>query len=390
MATEPVKRSWQEIAKEQAAKRKAGFGATPNFGGKSGVKGPSAKAMKQRYWSPAELGTRIRLVPVSEDDPWFVYYQRWHKVGSMTVPVISNSQNGLLNVPDLVYHLACEKESDELLAKPMYAITVLLLEDFHKVEKTSQKGAKFAEYVRCMGRDSRGKVRCDHCTAGVPKVFGQQRYYSLSQWGRERLLEEIGKLPGRCAACATGELSLASYVCGGCKGTLVDLTTTVVTDEDKEFLSSGEALTCNLCGKDCVPEAVYECVIPDGTSFREGCANPKRIAPASIFDYDFTLRATKNAAGKLSDVAISSFSEKKVYALQGYMTRPMPLAGFLSYEPLVDQAAKLHIEIPFEDVAEAEDYLASYFAPKTPAGATQAERPEEADADAVDWAATQQ
>ncbi|MBM3203489.1 hypothetical protein FJZ55_06265 [Candidatus Woesearchaeota archaeon] len=376
--------SWEEYRKQQKDLR-AKFTGSGGGKGFKGTKGsaPQAWMLRAKYFAPGERPTRVRLIPTSPQDPFHLYYNKWweNKVTNKRAPVISNSRNGELEVPDLVFYYASAQDNPQLLAVPTYAITVLILETFHKVERRSAKNTAYFDFVRCAGLDRYGKVACDMCRQNVETVFGQQRYWSMSNMSKDELMDELNGLTHRCANCGVGELQTYAYECAKCGKEIANrYNDTELTDGDVAVLDN-EAVECQHCGETTPARKLYECMTRVGTGYKEGCSKPtKAPATATPFDYDITLVGEKTA--NITKPTITAFAPARTYEIPGYMLQPMPFTSFLSYMTLEEQSRALGLPNPFDSAAEKAltDYFASKSAP-TPSAASAGE----ADPDSIPW-----
>lgn len=368
------------------AEKGASKGGGGGGGGRNGL--PPAFVLRFKNVQLSETPTRLRLIPTSPDDAFYLYYQRWAEVNGKRSPVISNSHNGAKNVPDLVFWQSVETDNPDLLANPTYAISALVLEQFHKTQVPAKKPDKdgkprtFEKLVRCQGVDIRGRSKCDMCKDNVPTQFGDIGYITLSSAQKDQLVGLLEQLPSRCAGCFKGEAIAFAYECPECQHVLLDrYQDENATDDDMAFLYSATA-DCPNCHKNVWATPIYECQEKQGNEYAKGCDKPQQIGADSIFGYDIRVAWKKGSKGVAAVISIPSFSEQKEYEIGATLKQPMPFDYFLSHMPLDEQARALGIINPFgaEEAAEVLSFFSQSTRPVA-SGAT----PEEADAHSVPW-----
>ncbi len=350
-----------------------------------------------QYIDPPESGVFGRLIPCNPDEAFHTFCERWtERPDGTRRPVIGNSRNNELPVPDLVYYLAAEYDDPKLLARTMHAITFVVLDWYHNVPRAGKPGkdgkARFYdEFVRCAGKDRHGRSRCSICAseeqqrlAGKevkPRVFGQAKYLKLSNQQRDQLLDELDSLKKRCASCGVGEVATFRYDCPECKSVLLNrYDTPDVSDEDLDLLENG-SLECPDCHKEIRAEKVLECTRHIGEAYKPGCSNPTKLPPETgLFDVDIMLACTKY------EFHILEFSPQRQFEhLPANLNEPLPLYDFLSYMTLKEQAEAMGIVNPFGEDEERE--LEAYFAKNAPSrtATPSSAGAEEADPDSIPW-----
>ena len=387
--------SWSEYQNKQKGLRtKLSRGA----GGKT-----PAWVMRMKYFNASATPVKVRLTPMNREDPFFLYYTIWTpKIGDKSrKEVISNSHNGDLPVPDLVWYRADTKQDHKLLAQEKYAIPVTELGDYHEVPRTVAKAdgkeRTYINYEKCLGIDRFKKSlckRCDENAAGLraypdkavkyPLTFGLQKYWAFNGKGRDQFVNELKRLRSRCMGCFKGELEVYEYNCQHCGGVLLNrYNDPDASQEDIDLLDAGvEHVECPSCKKPTTGVKKYECGIQAGTSFTKGCANPTPLDPSvNLFDVDITVIANGY------DVEITEFELRRSYPqAPATLNLPLPLPDFLSYMTLQEQSNALGMPIPFDNVEACEKVIVDYFSQNQNATATPSEAPsEEADAGSIPW-----
>lgn len=349
--------SFEQFQKNQAKLRQDKFGDNP---GGSKIQ---PWQMRMKYFFPSDIPTKMRLIPTTPDEPFYKYHQAWITTGTRKVNVIGNSHNGEKPVPDLVYYYAIEEGNDDFLTKANYAITCVVLEQFHPIKKASasDKSKSYTVYERCLGKDIRGRVRCDECKKNSETSLGQQYYWSMGARTREQLTDLLDNLKHRCVNCFRGTLMVNSFECPSCKETIADLGQDDVSDEDLQALHEAD-IDCPHCGKSVRATENSQCVLVRGSgenaTYDEGCGKPTRgPVQEDIFAYDIELRSVK--VGNNYMLEIDKFWPITKVAVPEGMLRPMPLPLFLSHMTLKEQADKLGKANVYGD--DGEKRVAAYF-----------------------------
>ena len=381
--------SFYEQAKTTGAALNAQRGGGGGGGGGRNGK-PPMNSLRYKTARLSETPTRLRLVPLNPDEPFFLFYQRWVEGGGKRAPVISNSHNGVKKVPDLVYYQSITQQDPKLLAAPTYALTVVVLEDFHKTRVPDKNGKKdkqgairmYDQLERCMGVNKFGKTNCDYCREGVPKQFGDQQYISLSGQQRDALLEMLPELDTRCAGCFEGEIVPYAYTCPECQHCLVDRYKDDVSEDAIQKLLA-EDQVCPKCRKTVEVEVQIECQKKRGNEYVDGCKNPIQLPyTGDIFGYDIALTVKKGSPGVAPIWTITGFAEQKDYGLPHAMTSPMDFEYFLSHMTLAEQGRILGIMNPWGQAAE--DAVTAFFS-TSERSAPSAATSEQADKHSVPW-----
>lgn len=188
-------------------------------------------------------------------------------------------------------------------AKPYYAVSGWIEEDFHlvDVENSGNDGGTHKERWRCTGRG------CEYCR-DWPIVFGKKFYMEISpgQWVHSfhSLHKNIGNTSCRCG----GTIYVTSFVCAKCKELVLDVSTYCDCGSDDVVLNTETGqVTCDKCGKSWsgfytehqkVYEASteqYKCkcghtghLTPTRVCSTEGC----KVDPYGVFDCQLTVRMT--------------------------------------------------------------------------------------------------
>lgn len=350
-------------------------------------------AMRMQYFSPSKIPTRIRLVPQNPEQLWFKYTGKWIKVTDPKTGqqvsrfIVGNSHNGTREVPDLLYYYAIENQKPELMASESDAITVVVLEEFHEVEKGRTKNDKpYYDYVRCMGKNRFGQSVCEHCNKGVSKVFGQKKHWSMWPSARKLFEQQLAELADRCVACNKGMVSVYGYTCPNCGGELANHYTRAIDPEIEQSLRY-EEVECHHCGKIGLANQLVECVVRHGEGdevvFSEGCGNPKRPEPVeNVWDYDITV--VEETVGKSSRTVITGFTPRQEYPqLDKEKERPY---DFIFFERMTieEQSKLMGRPIPREwgDEKSIQQMMDQYFADLRGSAAV---APDEGDSDSKPW-----
>lgn len=350
-------------------------------------------AMRMKFFSPGQIPTRIRLIPQNPEQLWFSYYSKWHKSNDpqtgkqVNRNVIGNSHNGAREVPDLLYYYAIKQQNADLMASEQFAVTVVVLEDFHEVEKGKSKaGNPYYDYVRCTGKNRFGQSVCELCNQGVKKTFGQRLHWSLWPSAKRGFEEQLHELNNRCVGCNKGELSVYGYNCASCGSQFANHYDKTIDPMDEKIFQT-EEVTCQDCGKTGMAGQLIECVVRHGSgddvSFSEGCKNPTRPEPVeSPWDYDLTV--VSEAVGKSSRVVVTGFTPKKQYPqLSKDLEQPFNFI-FFDRMTMEDQAKAMNRAVPPEwgDVASVQRLVDQFFNDKAQ---EQFVSPDKEDGDSVPW-----
>lgn len=361
-------------------------------GGSGGGRAPDW-AMRMKYFSPGKTPTRIRLIPQNPEQLWFTYYSKWIKINDaksgrlVSRNVIGNSHNGQREVPDLLYYYAIENQKTELMAGESNAVTVVVLEDYHEVEKgKTRAGNPYYEYVRCAGKNRFGQSVCELCNQGVKKTFGRRLHWSLWPSARKAFEQQLTDLPNRCVSCNKGMVSVYGYSCQSCGGQLANHYDRMI-DPEIEYSLQNEEVECHHCGKSGRAGHMIECVVRHGegdeATFSEGCGKPVRPAAVeSPWDYDLTI--VEETVGKASRVVITGFTPQQSYPqLDKEKAQPFNFI-FFDRMTIEDQAKAMNRPVPREwgDEKSVQQMVDQYFIERD---GTHVADPDQGDADSVPW-----
>lgn len=372
--------------REKLAQHSGGGGG--GGGGKKG--GRAAWSQRMDYWSPSERATRIRII-----GPALKYYGRWlTRADGTRAFIIGSSQNNQLDVPDLLAYYGAEEDNSDYNAYPQMAVTVVILEDFHEVEKAGKKPDKYGklkkykQLERCGGADRFGKSTCTLCNDKSAKVFGERRYWSMAEPAYDELLTMLHALEHRCLSCKRGELQVCSYSCPECKAVLADYYSQELTPPPEfEDVLKNETFECDHCKKMMKAVPAYECMIPNGTAdLDKGCDNPKKgPAMEDAFAYDICV-VSRPVKDNFKELVITNFTPVRKPGVSPEKLQPLPLHTFLSWMTLAEQAEKLKRPNPFAGDADAEGALAAFFAEAAVDRATEGYKTDDSvDADSTDF-----
>jgi hypothetical protein len=365
--------SWEQYQATQAETRKRLQGM-----GGSNYAEPAWKKRMNNF-NPKGTKTWVRLRP-----DWYLYYSKWYGTGTKRM-VISNSHNGELMVPDLVFMHAEQRNDPKLFANRQVAATTTVLEYFHEVEEPNRKDPKkkgYLTYVRCGGVDSFKRPNCKLCTDGVKKVFGQQKHWSMSPKSRDELEDEMQLRKRMCLNCCVGEVQVAKYACVHCNVILLDRYTEAVSDEDAAVLENPDGVECPHCGKAGVPTRTYDCAVYTGSSYEKGCDKPTPVpAEAGIYDMEYLVEQDPSDY----TISIPKFRLAQNHPdLPRHMLDGLDLYSTFSHMTLDEQSKGLGIPNPFG--AEGEAAVAAFFKQTAPAPAKASQAaPEEADETSIPW-----
>lgn len=368
-------------------------------GNGGGGKSDPIKRLRYRNTRHSETPAWMWFHPCTPDEPFFVNYTRWHANGDKRVEVYSNSHNGELDVPDLLYDYAMFKDDTALLGAQKFNITTATLEAYHEVQvpnKNARGNApkSFTNYERCTGAAMRGRAGCVHCAADRKEnrpskmVFGRGGYSSFSYSQKEALMQAIYDLGNRCASCKTGTLETVGFSCPSCSGQILDCYDTQFSEEDMAgFVETVRTNTveCQHCKEVVQAEEVRECVRVTGQLRSAGCDAPKQLFNYDTpFAYDFLLSAKRPANDKPgpTEYIIHDWREHDHgIELPSDCKSAWPLARFLSYMTLAEQAQKLGWG---SSTPDGEQALVDFF--DAPRLAPSAAGPNDADAHSTMWA----
>lgn len=363
MSDDNQKVDFHEFYKNQKARRQQVF---PNRAKRNFTERPETRipswAMRLRYFKADEAPTRIRLIPQESGQLWHTYFGQWLTVGDRKRFILSNSHNGILEVPDLLYFYAYEDQNRMLFARKTYVVTVLVLEDFYKVPKTSKNGGTYYEYKRSYGTDQFGRSLdpAELADAGHEKVFGRQLHLSLRDGDQyEHFMEQLSAVSERCGNCKEGAISVYAYNCGECGEEIANHKTNPIRP-DLERQLRNEQVACQACDHQGKATQVTECVSKRGygsaTSYVAGCDNPTMIDPSEC---DLVVRGGPASKGTLIDIVDFVPSDNDDERIKDWMARPMAFKEFFSYMDLEEQARTLARPNVFD--ASAQTILERHF-----------------------------
>lgn len=390
----PIK-SWAEYQKTEFEMRKraiqnAGGQKQPFKGqGKDGYTGGTPPwRNRMQFFDPKNKRTWIRLIPTTAANPFFLFYSRWAGPAGSKKMVISNSHNGELPVPDLVFHYASETGDNKLFAKGQYAITTAVLEYFHEITVANKDPKKrpYMKYERCGGKNRFGKPNCQYCVdeeAGKTvskKVFGQRRYWAMSAKARDVLSELASAKLNTCLSCGTGEVVPIKFNCPACKGVMCDRYEDDVAEEDLDALVNHE-VECPHCAKTVKAEIEMACIKTGPEGDTNGCDSPKAF-PANTTVFDIEMQVEQDA--ETYALHVHAVRPVKMHQeLSGSCLQPMPFTEFLQYMTLADQAVAMGVENPFG--ADADEALLDFFKQRNVSAVPSEANSEEADEDSIPW-----
>jgi len=348
------------------------FGKTPKKDFSPSDK-PSKLSMRMKFWRPSEQPTRIRLIPQSEDQSFYTYYQSWVKPQGKPRTVICNDRDGELPVPCLVTYYALKDENPQLLPSKREVITVLVLEEFYKVPYESKQGNTYYKYERSKGVNKFGRSLDPAEYENYEKVFGQKLHWSIGAGHKRQLLAQLEDLSERCGSCKEGFISVYAYTCSSCGGEIANHKEQEISEEETYILRNDEVV-CPHCETRAKAIQAVECVHQKGfgssARWEEGCGEPQKISP-----WEVNLVVSTSGEGNSTSVNVVDWdldrSAEEEANLPDWKTTPFDFDYFFQYMDLNKQAEIMGRENPFDD--KAQKILSDYFTSEASSDETHAE-----------------
>lgn len=312
--------------------------------------------LRFKTWKPAAEATRVRFIPWKKGSPFFRYFQTW--LPHRKRVVLCNCENGHLDLPCVICETAIRSENTQLLPGGRDAITVTVLETYHKVKKTSAKGSEYTAYDLCNGVDRFNKSQCTHCDSEAEKVFGNQFYWSLGGGHKKQLLSHMDQIAEKCGNCKDGDISVWGYGCPECDAVIASHKERELDEEEVTVLRT-EEIACPHCEAEVRASLLIDCTRKSGAGraakIVKGCDNPIQVDPWSL---DYVLSITgegTSSAINVEDWSLPSPDED----IKSYHLQPMNFPFFLSHMPLEEQAKVMDVANPFlpADQKVLDDYF---------------------------------
>ena len=351
--------SWNDFLKQhnENQKKMQEMRNANRKGGKSSFQKPKPFSMRMKYWKPNDTPTWVRLVPYNgQDDAYFEYYQTWTKVAGKPRSLMCNCKGRQLEVPCVPCYYAIKDDNTTLVPSRRDALTVNVLEHFHKVKKQGRKN-EYTVYERCRGVDRHNKSACEFCDAEIEKVYANKYYWSLGYGHKLQLEEKLDAIAQSCASCKEGEISVYGYACSKCGATIASHKDSNIDEAEEEILRTADDICCPECDHEGRTSPLIECVRQDGhgSSARwvQGCDSPAPIE--NVYDLEFLISTT--GSGNATSIQIEDW-RRPTEELKSWQLEPMDFPYFLAYQDLDDQATAMGRDNPFdEDVQKIlEDY----------------------------------
>jgi len=350
---------YAEFQKMQAEKRQRLLNKTkqanrPSGGGgnKSGGYEVPAWKKRQEYFKPGTEPTKIRLIPNDKGELWYPYMSKWVSTAKGKRNIISNAWNGDRDMPCVLYYYAVENENADYLASEQMVTTVLVLEDYYKIPKTSAKGNEYHVYEKSLGTDKHGRTLDPAEYQSYEKSFGRKLHWSMWPSQQRNFMNTLLSLVDKCANCKDGEISVYAYGCPQCGGTIADHREEPIDRESEQVLRT-QSVVCPHCEATVVAEQQYECVKQDGYGgdWVEGCGSPIRISLDEPLD--LVIRAVP--AGRSVAIEVLEFgpASDDGKSIPDWMTKPFEFDSFFGKMDLADQANSMGLPMPFEESAQA-------------------------------------
>jgi len=319
-------------------------------GGREDFSKPSKLSMRMKYWRPSETVTRIRLIPQSSEVPFYSFFQSWVKVNGRSRTVICNDRNGELEVPCLVSYYALKDENPGLLPSKKEVITVQVLEDFHKIEQTSNAGNQYFKYVRSLGVNRFGHSQDPPEYKDAEKVFGQKYHWSMGGGHRRQLEAQLEEITEHCGSCKDGFISVYAYACAECGDVVASHKDRDLPEEEIFFLRN-EKVKCHSCDHEGALAQMTECVHKKGfgssAEWVDGCDNPKKVSP-----WDVELIISTTGEGNATSIVINDWSIAEERDIKEWLTTPFDFDYFFGYMDLDEQGRAMGKDNPFDEASQ--------------------------------------
>lgn len=278
--------------------------------------------------------------------------------------IMSNSHNGERDVPCVLWFYCVEDENESFFANQNFAASVVVMEDYHEIQKKSAKGSKYTTLVACGGKDRFGRPNCELCDNGVKKVYGERKYWSMWPSAKKDIEEQLDAISHRCGNCGTGELSVFAFQCAECDHMLANQYDEQISDDDEDRLLH-EEVTCPKCGHKAKAKQIFECAKRVGIDdWEKGCDDPKSVdfgeGGFDVANFDFRIAWEK--VGNYTKARITDFRPHDPSLLRDDISEPMDIDLFLSQMALDEQADMLNKKNPFPK--EADKALQDFFIAK--------------------------
>lgn len=321
---------------------------------KAKVSGDGGGRTNAPPWAMRREQIKLTATPVTvrlyagdyEDMPIYEYWATWIKRGDLRF-VLCNCHGGSRDVPCALCYTCVTEKNDNYLAKPRVAINAVQLADFHRIEKTSERGTVWHELVKCDGSDALGRNLCKYCDANVPTVYGKRGYLNLGPGYWKSFKKIMAEVQQTCATCAGG-LHVLRWKCSECGEILLDLDKTTASQEQRARMEN-EDILCPVCVHTGPADKDVGCFHhdPETDKYLEGCDNPP---PATIFGVDLTFRIDGEGANSTlvcQDIKVVTPTEGDDPIKE--ISLPYDFESFLGSMSLEEQATALGLkELPAE------------------------------------------
>lgn len=196
-------------------------------------------------------------------------------------------------IPCALCYYRRKEENPDFRARVKIHANAIILEEFHWVERSNDKGKTWKEPVLCQGTDRLGRPQCEYCDKGLKKSFGLRRYLALGPGYWKDFKKVIHKVRTVCKSC-NGTLMANKYVCRKCNSLFVDLNKSTVPAKRRKHFEE-EQVACPNCGEVARAKPVYGCykIDPDDSdNIESGCDKPE---PCTVFDMPIRLKAVSDS-----------------------------------------------------------------------------------------------
>lgn len=194
-----------------------------------------------------------------------------------------------------------ERQRDSMSYMGKYGFGLLHYHPYAKVSqmdkdgkiRKNHNGEPFYDWERTSPADLRGKH------SGLEHITERMMHWALGYRDYEMLNTLNTEVMRMCRTCGDGDISTERWTCQGCKAALIDMSDTVLSEDDIAQITSGD-VQCSRCGHIGMLHEVVSCT---------ECTAPDR---ADLFDVDLFVKQTLDpSTGKKGKLVVTSYSRPK-------------------------------------------------------------------------------